>query len=341
LILLCKKKVTVREFVNTLRTWLEDEEKIALATVVKLKGSSLRPVGSQMAMTASGKMAGSVSGGCVAGAVLQQAEKVLADAHPARLHYEPGDEDGWQVGLSCGGTVDVYVEAFSGLHRRWLQAMQGEDTCALLTSLESNLHALVWPDGRWEGDETLITILPDSFDELNTGIFETSLGEVFCQVFSTSATLHIVGAVHIAARLVELAQALDFRTRVIDARAAFANQDRFPQADEIVQAWPQEALSPEDLPPQDAVVVLTHDAKFDVPALEIALNSDVGYIGLLGSKKTQQKRKQALREKGFSASALARIHGPVGLKIGAKTPAEIAVSILAEIIAVQRGMEKS
>ena len=331
----------MRDFVETLSTWLESGEEIALATVVQLQGSSLRPVGSRMAVTASGKMAGSVSGGCVAGSVIQQAEKALGGGEAVRLRYDPGDEDGWQVGLSCGGTVEVYVEAFSDLHRRWLQAMQQEETVAMMTSLETGNHALVWPDGRWEGDEALIAVLPAGFNDLSTGIVETSLGEVFCQVFSTPATLHVIGAVHIAARLVELAQVLGFRTRVIDARAAFARQERFPHADEIIQAWPQEALSPEQLHPQDAVVVLSHDAKFDVPALEIALNSDVNYIGLLGSKKTQQKRKQALREKGFSPSALARIRGPVGLKIGAKTPAEIAVSILAEIITVQRSREKS
>jgi xanthine dehydrogenase accessory factor len=339
LILFCKKKVTVRDFIETLSTWLENGEEIALATVVALQGSSLRPVGSQMAVTKSGKMTGSVSGGCVAGAVTQQAEEVLAGGEPARLRYEPGDEEGWQVGLACGGTVEVYVEAFSGLHRRWLQTMQQEETVAMVTSLKTGEHALIWPDGRWEGDKALITILPDSFDELSNGILETNLGEVFCQVFSAPATLHIIGAVHIAARLVELAKVLGLRTRVIDARAAFARQERFPHADELIQAWPQETLSQEQLHPRDSIIVLSHDAKFDVPALEIALNSDVNYIGLLGSKKTQEKRKQALREKGFSATALARIHGPVGLKIGAKTPAEIAVSILAEMIAVQRSME--
>ncbi len=330
----------MRAFIETLQSWLANDEQIALATVVGLKGSSLRPVGSHMAVTASGKMTGSVSGGCVAGAVVQKAQEVLACGEAARLRYEPTDDEGWQLGLSCGGSVEIYVEPFTNLHQRWSQALKQGETVALATALDEAKHALIWPDGDWEGDKALVAALPDLFAQPTNSTHQTTLGEIFCQTFSPPPTLNIIGAVHIATRLAELAQTLDFRTRVIDARQAFATPERFPHANELIQAWPQEALSPQHLRPQDAVIVLSHDAKFDLPTLEIALDSDVGYIGLLGSTSTQEKRKQALREKGFSPSTLARIHGPIGLDLGAKTPGEIAVSILAEIIAVQHGKKK-
>jgi xanthine dehydrogenase accessory factor len=147
--------------------------------------------------------------------------------------------------------------------------------------------------------------------------------------------LTVVGAVHIAVPLVAMARQLGFHVRLVDARRTFATQDRFPEVDELVVAWPQEALTSEALRPQDAVVVLTHDPKFDVPALEAALSSSVGYIGLLGSITTQERRRTALTEKGFEDEDLARIHGPVGLDLGGRRPAEIALAILAEMVAVQ------
>jgi xanthine dehydrogenase accessory factor len=159
--------------------------------------------------------------------------------------------------------------------------------------------------------------------------------DVFFEVFARPSTLTIVGAVHIAMPLAAMAQQLDFHVRLVDARRAFATRDRFPAVDELVVAWPQEALTPQTLRPQDAVVVLTHDPKFDVPALEAALSSSVGYIGLLGSTTTQEKRRVALEEKGFRDEDLDRIHGPVGLDLGGRRPAEIALAILAEIVAAQ------
>ena len=162
-------------------------------------------------------------------------------------------------------------------------------------------------------------------------------GDVFLQVLAPPPTLVIVGAVHIAVPLVTLAQTLGFHVRVVDARRAFATRERFPTVDELVVAWPQDALKAESLGPQHYVVILSHDPKFDLPALQIALRSQAAYVGLIGSRSTQARRKAALREAGFAEAELARIHGPVGLDLGGREPAEIALAILAEIVAVRRG----
>ncbi len=314
--------------------WLTMDEQIALATVVWAEGSSPRPVGSRMAVTASGKMTGSVSGGCVEGAVFEQAQAVLEGEPPKRLRYSAVDEQGWEVGLACGGTIEVYVEPLADIHRRLLKALEAEETVALVTDLESGAHLLAWPDGRQAGDPSLASALTP-FSGPSAELHRSSEGDVFVDVFAPPPTLTIVGAVHIAIPLVTLAQTLGFHVRIVDARRAFATPERFSEADELIVAWPREGLKPGHLRPQDAVVVLTHDPKFDVPALDIALRSSVGYIGLLGSTTTQAKRQVALREKGFDEDDLSRIHGPVGLDLGGREPAEIALAIVAEIVAVR------
>lgn len=323
------------EWVSVLRRWLAEGEHIALATVVWAEGPSPRPVGSHMALTASGKMTGSVSGGCVEGAVLQEAEEVLSGGPPKRLLYSTADENGWQVGLACGGTIEVYLEALAPIHELLLGALKGGETVALVTRLDGSGHLLAWSDGRTEGDASLAPEV--------TGAFPGPLAERRCrpecdqfvQVFAPPPTLTIIGAVHIAQSLVRLAKAMGWRVRVIDARRVFATRERFPGAHELLVAWPGEALGPEHLRPQDAAVVLTHDPKFDIPALEAALRSPVGYIGLLGAPSTQIRRRAALRERGFTKDELVRIHGPVGLDLGGQTPEEISLAIMAEIISVR------
>jgi len=278
-------------------------------------------------------MAGSVSGGCVEGVVFEEAQEVLAGGPPKRLRFSVTDEDGWEVGLACGGTIEVYIEPLVEIHQLLLAALEAENTIALATRLDGPSHLLAWPDGRLEGDQSLASrltaLFPGPAAELGDG--------VFFQVFAPPPTLVIVGAVHVAVPLVSLAQVLGFRVRVVDARRVFATPERFPTADELVVAWPQDGLDPEELGPQHYVVILSHDPKFDLPALQIALRSQVPYIGLIGSRATQTKRKAALREAGFDEAALARIHGPVGLDLGGREPAEIALAILAEIVAVRHG----
>lgn len=330
----------MQQILNDLTQWLSSNETIALATVVRTEGSSPRPLGSRMAVTASGHMAGSVSGGCVEGDVFREAQDVLESREPRRLRYDAVGEGGWQVGLACGGAMEVYVEPLVEAHRNLIDALNREETVGFATRLDGTGHLLAWPDGRVEGDQSLTSALlpfvatehsPASTAELRT----RSDADVFIEVFSRPAALTIVGAVHIAVPLATMAQVLGFHVRLVDARRAFATRERFPDVDELVVAWPQDALTPETLRPQDALVVLTHDPKFDVPALEAGLRSSVGYIGLLGSNSTQAKRHAALRDKGFDADDLARIHGPVGLDLGGRRPPEIAVAILAEIITVR------
>ena len=336
----------MQEIVNDLKRWLADGEQIALATVVWAEGSSPRPPGSRMAMTASGRMTGSVSGGCVEGTVFEEAQEVLAGGPPERLRYGVVDETGWQVGLACGGSIEVYVEPLADVHRRLLIALETEETVALATRLggasrRGGRHLLAWPDGRTVGDSSLAPDLTTLFPGPATELRHLDREDVFFQVFIPPLTLVIVGAVHVAVPLVSLAQTLGFRVQVVDARRTFATLERFPTADELIVAWPQDALAAEKLGPQHHIVILSHDPKFDLPALQVALRSQATYVGLIGSHATQAKRKAALREVGFSDAELACIHGPVGLDLGGREPAEIALAILAEIVAVRYGREGS
>jgi xanthine dehydrogenase accessory factor len=327
----------MREIAVDLNRWLSVGERVALATVVRAEGPSPRPLGARMAVTGSGQMMGSVSGGCVEGAVFEEAQGVLGGGPPKRLEYGVVDETGWNVGLACGGTIEVYVELLADAHRRLLQALGENETVALATRLGGDGHLLAWPDGRMAGDHALAPALTSLFPGPAAELRQTSEGDLFLEVLAPPATLVIVGAVHVAVPLVTLAQALGFRVKVVDARGAFASSERFPTVDELIVAWPQDALKGKDLTSQHHVVILTHDPKFDLPALEIALRSQAAYVGLIGSQGTQAKRKNALRQAGFSEEELARIHGPVGLDLGGRGPAEIALAILAEIVAVRHG----
>jgi xanthine dehydrogenase accessory factor len=341
----CRKERPMHEIATELSRWLADGERIALATVVWAEGSSPRPLGSRMAVASSGQMAGSVSGGCVEGAVFEEAQGVLSGGPPKRLRYGAVDETGWEVGLACGGTIEVYVERLAEVHRRLLEALEAQETVALATCLDGSGYLLAWPDGRLEGDHTLAPALTVLFPGPAAELSRVSEGpapgkaegDVFLEVLTPLPTLVIVGAVHIAQPLVRLAQTVGFRARVVDARRAFATRERFPTADELIAAWPQDALKADELGPHHYVVILSHDSKFDVPALQIALRSQASYVGLIGSRSTQAKREAALREAGFSEADLARIHGPVGLDLGGREPAEIALAILAEIVAVRHG----
>lgn len=321
-----------RSIAHELSHWFSSGEQIALATVVWAEGSSPRPVGARMAVTTSGKMTGSVSGGCVEGAVFEAAQEVLSDGAPQLLRYSAVDEQGWEVGLACGGTIEVYVEPLREIHRRLVKALLEEETVALVTRLDGGGHLLAWPDGRLEGDHSLAPELSALFPGPAHELRRESDAGLFLDVFTRPPTLTIVGAVHIAVPLVTIAQTLGFHVRVVDARRAFATEERFSDADELIIGWPREGLEPDYLRPGDAVVILTHDPKFDLPALEIALRSEVGYVGLLGSTSTQEKRQQALRDRGFGAEELARIHGPVGLDLGGRSPDRIALAIMAEIV---------
>ncbi|WP_135477377.1 XdhC family protein [Candidatus Chloroploca mongolica] len=338
----------MRELIPTLDQWLADGEQVALATVVQTMGSSPRQVGATMAVTASGRMAGSVSGGCVEGAVVEQCHAVLASGQARLLTFGVSDETAWEVGLACGGTIEVFVAPLdtTSVYPLVRAALLEEEAIAVATVIAGNehvgAHLVVEAGGESHGalgqarlDQVVITAATDLLAHGTSRVIEAAQGatRVFVASFNPPAKLFLVGGVHIAVGLAAMAHLIGMRTIVVDARAAFASPERFAHVDELIVAWPDEALTGR-LDARSYVAVLTHDPKLDDPALRVALQSPARYIGALGSTKTHARRLERLRAEGFDEASLSRIKGPIGLSIGAKTPEEIAVSILAELIGV-------
>lgn len=341
----------MREVLADIDRWREAGEKVALATVVKVWGSAPRPPGAKMAVSASGQVAGSVSGGCVEGAVVEAALEVLADGVPRLLRFGVSDETAWSVGLSCGGEIEVFVEPWPDEPEAPLAAaaarVRGNRLCGLATLLGQSpgAHLHLTADGPGAGslgtperDGALHTQSRDLLLSLRSTRIDLADGsEVFVDVVPPPRKLVIVGAVHTAVALVSLARTLGFLTLVVDPRGIFASPERFAHADRLIAAWPQDAFLEIGLDEATAVAALSHDLKLDVPALKLALASPAPYVGALGSKKTHAKRLAALREAGIDEADLARIHSPIGLDLGGRSPEEIALSILAEIVAVLNG----
>ena len=322
------------------RAWLEDGKGVALATVVGTWGSSPRPPGSLLAVNAEHDFVGSVSGGCIEGAVITEAVQAIADGKPRLLDFGVSDEQAWEVGLSCGGEMKVYVETAPAA--KILEGLIGERPIALATRLESGAHALVRPtsqDGDFAlGDDTLAAAR-QALVENRATTFEDSGGSVFVAVFNRQLRMIVVGAVHIAQALAPMAAGAGFEVTVVDPRRAFATDARFP-AITLRHDWPDDALAELRPDARTAVVTLTHDPKLDDPALIAALASDSYYVGALGSRKTHAKRLDRLRAAGCEEEGLKRIHSPVGLTLGGRKAAEIAVSILAQAVAASHGRDK-
>lgn len=306
--------------------WHRAGEGAALATVIETWGSAPRPVGSQLAVSGAGRMAGSVSGGCVEGAVVEEAMAALKDGRSRLLTFGVSDEDAFAVGLACGGTIRVMVEPVGGSLavgdlETVTEARARRRPLAVLTNLESWAKRLSSPTealaARFRADQSGIE------------------GAEFVAIHNPPLRMIVVGAVHIAQALVPMARSCGYDCLIVDPRGAFATEDRFP-GHRISTDWPDAALTAFGIDARTAVVTLTHDPKLDDPALKVALASDAFYIGCLGSTRTHAKRIARLTEAGFSPAALARLHAPVGLAIGARTPAEIALSILAQITSVLR-----
>jgi xanthine dehydrogenase accessory factor len=300
----------------------------ALATVIETWGSAPRPAGSQLAVSGTGEIMGSVSGGCVEGAVVAEALDALNDGRPRVLTFGVADEDAFAVGLACGGTIRVLVEPVGA-------AMPAEMLAEIVTAradrrpLGYGVHVETWARRLLAPDDA-----PDRFRADRAGIEES--GE-FVTLFNPPLRMIVVGAVHIAQALLPMARLAGYDPVLIDPREAFGSQTRFP-GERILHDWPDEALAEVGLDARTAVVTLTHDPKLDDPAIVAALASRAFYLGCLGSTRTHAKRLERLRAAGVAEDALARIHAPVGLDIGARTPAEIAVAVLAEITqALRRG----
>jgi xanthine dehydrogenase accessory factor len=318
----------MKELAKDLERWHGRGEKVAVATVVSAQRSAPRPIGSTLAVSEGGELAGSVSGGCVEGDVFGEAQQVLAGSGPRLLEYGISDELAFSVGLPCGGDIEVFVaEEDPALSARLLEVIECGGRARHVVAIRGarvGEQALLVEGSEGVGDPSLASLAED---------------EIFVQEFGPPPRLIVVGAVDTAEALCATARLIGWRTVVVDARATFATPERLPSADEIVLEWPEEAFVQLGLDRDDAVVVLTHDEKFDQPALKGALDSDAFYVGALGSRRTQAKRLQKLREDGVPEAAFERVLGPCGLDIGAESPAGTALSILAEIMAVRAGRE--
>jgi len=317
--------------------WMRDHRKVALATVTRTWGSAPRPAGSQMAVRDDGAFTGSVSGGCVEGSVIGEAQAALADGKSRNLKFGVSDEDAWAVGLACGGTIEIHVAPVLASPQQETittlkSARDAHRGVVLATDLSSGENRLIYPDQATGAlaDAARIQARRDQ-----SGMVDADGKSWFLTVFNPPLDLAIIGAVHIAQPLSRMAVLADYAVRVIDPRTAFATAERFPGV-ALSHDWPDEALSAAPLTPRSAIVALTHDPKLDDPALVAALRSPTFYIGALGSKTTHARRLERLKAHGFTDGELARIHGPIGLNIGARSPAEIAVAVLGEMTATLR-----
>lgn len=336
----------MKDVLAEIEAWTREGSAFALATVVQTWGSAPRVAGSKMAIAADGRIAGSVSGGCVEAAVIEAAQKTLRDGIPQLLHFGVADETAWAVGLACGGTIDVFVEkAGPGLVDE-VRALAKDDRAGVrATAIAGPLLGKHW---LLRGDGVALGSQDDSPEALRAAAeaaradgksARAAVGEsqVFLDVVRPAPTLVVVGGVHIAIVLTRIAQALGYRTIVVDPRPAFANEARFPHADRVISDWPDEALGRIGLTTGTAVAVLTHDPKLDDPALRAALPSPAFYVGALGSKATNAKRRQRLLEGGLGEEHLDRLHAPIGLDLGGRSPEEIALSVMAQLVAVRNG----
>ncbi len=332
------------EVLNIARNWLGEGRRVALATVVGTWGSSPCPAGSQLVVAGDGQFAGSVSGGCVESAVIETAQKVITSGTPELLEFGVTNERAWEVGLACGGTVRIHVQALAGaagmprdVLERILTAQAAGAPVVLLTNLPGGSQRLVSLDdpAGWGVSELESAAVRAAAKSNRSSVFAADSGDVFIQVFNPAPRVIIIGAVHIAQQLAAQAQACDYGVTVVDPRTAFAAAERFPGLS-LRTDWPDQAMTALRPDRRTAVVALSHDPKLDDPALAAALRSEAFYIGALGSRKNQAARLARLREQGFTDSDLKRIHGPVGLNINASSPAEIAISIMAEIIKTLR-----
>ena len=341
----------MKDILPDLDLWQSQGEEIALATVVHVRRSAPRPPGARLCVTRSGRMSGSVSGGCVESDVFERAMQILDSRKPEVVNYGIADELGFEVGLSCGGSIDVLIEPFVPSDewdtlRRCVERQRPVVHAVGLAPAPLLGRKLTWPmEGQPVG--SISPSIDRHIAEVGDQIFQTGgtkvvtmpwqeeQAQVFVEAFLPSPSLLIIGATHTAITLCRLATEVGFQVTVIDARSALATPERFPDAKRIIHAWPEEALAQVSLDRYSSLVVLTHDPKFDVPALASALKSQARYIGAQGSRVTHEGRKQQLRQQGFGDADLARIRSPIGLDIGSRTPAEMAVSILAEVLAVQ------
>ena len=358
----------MKEILADLDRWQRAGERAAVARVVDLEGSGPRSPGAAMAVTADAEVVGSVSGGCVEGAVVTESLEVMAAGDRRIVTFGYSDDEAFAVGLTCGGTIHLFVEPleWGPVHDALVSDLAEESPAALATVVEgpgagakmlvrpegaatvgslgtAGLDRAVQRDARGElvaGRSGLRRYSRDGEYSEHSEVQGQQVG-VFVESFAPPPRMLIFGAVDFTAALARVAKVLGYRVTVCDARSVFATAKRFPMADEVVVSWPDRLLDEvgSGLGPRDAVCVLTHDAKFDVPAICSALGTGVGYIGVMGSRRTHDDRTRRLIEAGVTEEQLRRLRSPIGLDIGAATPEETAVSIVSEIIAERTGRQ--
>jgi xanthine dehydrogenase accessory factor len=350
----------MQEVINEIEAWRREGKPIAIATNVMRDGASLRPLGAKMAMTTSQEIAGSVTGGCVEGAVYEEAQDVIKTGQPKLLHFGViNGQNPWDVGLTCGSSLDVLVESFDApawaeIYPALKKCLEQNQLAAVATVIAGpgiGNKMLLWPDGRALGslgDDALNAQaepwMREQMDaqQISWTSFQVAdeTVEVFVDVFVPKGRVIVIGAVHVARPLVTLAKSLGYYTVVIDPRTAFATRERFPVscADELITEWPANALA--KLHPDEGtyIAALSHDEKLDNPALVVALASPARYVGVLGTRRNLGKRHAVLRELGATDEQLGRLRAPIGLNLGAISPEEIALSILAEMTSARHGV---
>ena len=331
----------MRDILTDIQHWEKEGESIALATVIQTWGSAPRKIGSHMAFTLSGKITGSVSGGCVENAVIEAGMRVLKTNHPQLLHFGVADETAWGVGLACGGSIDFFVQPLDAQVfqeiKRVINHEEGVIHVTIIGGSDELLgeQILIREDQIIAGslgnemDSRVLSLSPEIFMPQQLTIEEA---QVFINVIRPAPTLVIVGGVHIAIALASLAKTLGYQTILIDPRKAWGNETRFPHVDRLIQTWVDDAFEQVKINSSTAIAVLTHDPKIDDPAIKLALNSSAFYIGALGSKNTNAKRRERLLGDGVSESQMDKVHAPIGLDIGAQNPEEIALAVMSQIV---------
>ena len=344
------------EVITAVKKWLDAGKQTAIAIVVNKKGSAMRPVGAKMAVNEDSAITGSISGGCVENAVIVEALACMQTGQPKLLHYGVSDDTAWSVGLMCGGEIDVMLlplnsnreGSFDRIVVDKIAHLQEERIPVMLLILLSGKkfgHSCILEnrDGKIDGnaaawvDRKLFPKLEEIMRTESSQIIETTAGRIYVDVVKPTPRLVVIGGAHVSIAFVKMANLLGYYTILIDPRKTFATDERFPEIDEMHGVWPREGMEKIKLNRSDYMLLASHDDKLDLPAASAALNADVSYIGMLASRTTKARRFKLLAEEGFPMEQIEKIHAPVGLDIGARTPEEIALAMLAEITAHRYG----
>ncbi|MDA0195880.1 MAG: XdhC family protein [Bacteroidetes bacterium] len=330
----------MHDVIENISSWINKNQVVVVATVIKTWGSGPRKVGSGMVIGPGGEIAGSVSGGCVEGDVVKQSDEVRNTGISKIIHYGITDDEAWEVGLSCGGQIDILLEQITSKKcESWLELQQCIITnkgCILASPLYKDAQPLLIKANESDIHSELEKIAFEAYEQRRSTVASIEGVEYFVNVFPKKSQLIIIGAAHISSELVELASMHGFETIVIDPRGLFSGGTQFNvKPDQAHQKWPAEVLESMNLNSDVFATLLTHDPKIDDQALHILLKSGVSYIGALGSRKTHQKRTGRLKSAGFSDEEIARIHAPIGVDINAKSPREIALSVVSELVSVR------